>query len=1184
MRVRRLEISGFKSFADRTVADFPQGLCAVVGPNGCGKSNVVDAVRWVLGEQSVKTLRGHSMEDVIFNGSDKRKPTGMAEVTLVFENTGSISHPQFADLSEIAVSRRLYRNGDSDYLINKMPCRLKDIQQLLMDTGLGNRAYAIIEQGRVAAFIDAKAEDRRLWVEEAAGITRYKNQKKISLRKMEAAKENLDRLQDILHEVEAQMERLKRQSKKAQAHRDLKTRIRELDLNLASHQYARLCADGGAAQAEADAVAAQLLLAGQRVTTLETELETLRVRLLEAEEEISQAGSRRLEAQGAIQKAENELSLLGRESESLKRLKERLEDERQGLKGRLAEQEREYVRANRLAEESQDQLSASRGLVDQAAAEAQAARDSLAELEAAADRAKHDLVDAMSLASRHQNRLADLERQQAEAQRRQEALAGRRATLEAELEGLTAQRDEAETALEAARAELEEADRALAQLSRQRDENQQRLIGLRKAEQEATRRRHSLSAAVGALSASLASYDWTPGGVRSLLSASGSGGLPVEVLGLVAEKIIVKPGSEELVEAALGPDLQAVIVRDGAAAQALARHVREKNLGRLRVVALDELAGPAQAPAGSDSMAGLVSAEPGFEALAALWRGVGWCQELPQAWSAGQGMAPGQVVVSAQGERLDRPGAGSLGKRAAESVLARQNELKRQREELAAAEAAASQAAAEREAAEDEVARLEDEHRSLRGAHQEQERGLRQAEKEVFRLREAQGMKERQVEGLEYDAGEAWSQLNHLESEAARLADELRQVQARTQELEEGLSASQSALGDGRDQVERLRRMEAEARLSLAGLENAAQQSAREAARLRKEMSEAQERLVTLGAEAQGAADSLANATRRRQEEQNRLGGLYQEMDRQEEAYRLAREVLSQAQADGAQRESDLKQARAALKSVEAEDQRLSLRIKELALQSQNLCEQVMERCRVDLTAGHQEFLPQGAFDPKEAKDRLARLRDRLNKLGPVNMEAITEFEALNERHVFLTEQKADLEASLEDLRSAIRKINKTSRGRFLETLEEVNQRLEAVFPVLFGGGQAKLELDQEVDPLEAGLHLMVELPGKKVKNLEALSGGEKALSAVAVLFALFLIRPAPFCILDEVDAPLDEANAGRFHDLLRQLSSRSQILMITHNRRTMEIMDLLYGVTMEEKGVSKMLSINLDQGASLAA
>ncbi|MFH1058344.1 MAG: chromosome segregation protein SMC [Pseudomonadota bacterium] len=1184
MRVRRLEITGFKSFADRTVADFPQGLCAVVGPNGCGKSNVVDAVRWVLGEQSAKTLRGHAMEDVIFNGSDKRKATGLAEVSLVFENTGSVTHPQFADLSEIMVSRRLYRNGDSDYLINKMPCRLKDIQQLLMDTGLGNRAYAIIEQGRVAAFIEARPEDRRLWVEEAAGITRYKNQKKISLRKMEAAKENLDRLQDILHEVEAQMERLKRQSKKAQVHRDLRDSIRELDLNLASHQFARICDECGSVQAEADAVSTQLTLSSQHVTTLETDLETLRLRLITAEEEIAAAGASRLEAQGAIQKAENELTLLGRETENLRRLKERLEEERAGLKARLAEQERDFARARRLADESQDQLAASRGAVEAAADAALEAREGLAGLEAAADRAKHALVDHLSLQSRQKNRLADLERQQADVQRRQEALAQRRAGLEAELAGLEGQRDAAESGLESARHELEESDRALAQLSRRRDETQQRLIGLRKAEQEATRRRHSLAAAADALAASLASYDWTPGGVRKLLAAAGSGALGVEVLGLVAEKISVAAGGEEIVEAALAADLQAVIVRDGAAAKAVAAYAQAQNLGRLRVVALGELSAVAAPPAGADPLAALVRPEAGFEALAALWAGAGHCADLDAAWAAGRGLQPGQVIVSAAGERLDRPGAASLGKLAAASVLARQNELKRRREELAAAESAQAEAAAEREAAEDQAARLEDEHRDLRGSHQEQERGLRQAEKEAFRLREAFGMKERQLEGLDYDAGEAWGQLDRLENEAATLAAELEQSQGRAQELEDALTAAQAGLGQGREDLERLRRAEAESRLSLASLENAAEQSAREAARLQKEMNQARERLLSLGAEAQGAGDSLESLTRRRQDEQARLGGLYQEADRQEEAYRAARELLSAAQAQGASLEGELKQARAALKSVEAEDQRLSLRLKELDLERVNLCEQVMERCRVDIAQQFRQHLPEGAFDAADAKRRLAKLRDRLAKLGPVNMEAITEFEALSERHGFLTEQKADLEASLEDLRSAIRKINKTSRGRFIETLDEVNNRLEAVFPVLFGGGQAKLELDQDQDPLEAGLHLMVELPGKKVKNLEALSGGEKALSAVAVLFALFLIRPAPFCILDEVDAPLDEANAGRFHDLLRELAGRSQILMITHNRRTMEIMDLLYGVTMEEKGVSKMLAINLSDGASLAA
>jgi chromosome segregation protein len=279
-----------------------------------------------------------------------------------------------------------------------------------------------------------------------------------------------------------------------------------------------------------------------------------------------------------------------------------------------------------------------------------------------------------------------------------------------------------------------------------------------------------------------------------------------------------------------------------------------------------------------------------------------------------------------------------------------------------------------------------------------------------------------------------------------------------------------------------------------------------------------------------------------------------------------------------------LKQAIVELRKVEVESQELDLRIRKLGLQRESLCDQVMERCRVDLITDHQAHLPEGAFDPELARQKLANLRQRLNNLGVVNMEAITEFEVLKERHEFLLGQRADLEASLEDIKQAIRKINKTSRGFFLQTLEEVNERLIAIFPVLFGGGQATLVMEEGVDPLDAGLHILVELPGKKVKNLEALSGGEKALSAVAVLFALFLIRPAPFCILDEVDAPLDEANAGRFHDLLRQLSARSQILMVTHNRRTMETMNLLYGVTMEGKGVSKVLAVNLDAAEALAA
>ena len=378
--------------------------------------------------------------------------------------------------------------------------------------------------------------------------------------------------------------------------------------------------------------------------------------------------------------------------------------------------------------------------------------------------------------------------------------------------------------------------------------------------------------------------------------------------------------------------------------------------------------------------------------------------------------------------------------------------------------------------------------------------------------------------------------------------------------------------------------MENEIRLAEASLASEAEHAGREAGRLIREVESSEQRFQELGREIEAAEGLVEDLGSRRQEQQTRLDELYQQLDDLEQSHRQARELLSQAQMRASDLESSLKQARSEQRRAESASQDLRLRQQELKLQVENLCEQALERCRVDITGEYRAFLPQGAFDPENARQRLAKMRQRLHNMGPVNMEAISEHAALSERHEFLTSQRQDLESSLEDLRQAIRKINRTSRGRFTETLEEVNRRLEEVFPVLFGGGQARLTLDEGVDPLDAGLHLMVEPPGKKLRHISSMSGGEKAMAAAAVLFALFLIRPAPFCILDEVDAPLDEANVGRFHELLRQLSERSQIILITHSRRTMEIMDKLYGVTMEEKGVSKILTVNLEVGRSIAA
>ena len=1186
MQVKRLEINGFKSFGDRCVVDFPQSMCAVVGPNGCGKSNVVDAVRWVLGEQSARLLRGKAMEDVIFNGAEGRSPQGMAEVSLVFENNGSLTHPQFSELTEIMISRRLYRSGDSEYLINKMPCRLKDIQHLLMDTGLGNRAYAIIEQGRVAAFIEAKPEERRLWVEEAAGITRYKNQKKVSLRKMQQTRENMDRLMDIMTEVETQMRRLERQAKKAESYQKLRKRIKDLDLNISSFEYQELCESLQDACAESDAVGAQLLLANQRVTGLETELETVKVQLISAEQDIAYAGEIRFQTRDGIQKAENEITLVTRESQSLSQLTQRQVSERDSISQRLEQTKQELARAEakgRQAAEALDQQSDALEMANEAVS---ACQSRLRSLESRVDLCKQALVDHLSQTTQVKNRLSDLGRYFGELMRRKEGLMERRTEFEDELGELSERKDDASMRLDDLQYQLGDTEDELDEIGLKRQEVSERVRRHTTEEREATRRRHQLSASLDSLSASLASYDWAQDGVRQTLEAAEKGQLGIKIKGLVADHLRVSPGAEPLVEAALGPELQALVVADGQAAKALARWAQEKNLSALKVVALDSLpANTAQTPREGQALSELARPLPGYESLAGLLGGIGVSGDLDSAWDSAAQLEPGQSLVSRTGQRMSLPGVLHISRPQGEtSVLTRKNKLAKMKMELEQADQALNQITLGREKAENLLAGLDERVSLLKSTRQEQERQVLQQEKELIRLEESHGAKLRALEGISLDAEEVDGELGRVREEQARLKTELDEFDQRHPSLEEDLAGTQEELTEARLTLENEREKEAEFRLAQAALASQAQHAAQEVTRLSQEAAEGGARVEILDSEILEARRKVSSLRQRHTDQEAKLGQLYLDLERQETTYNQAKERHTESQVRVNDLEASLKEARAIQRQVESQSQKLDLTKQQLELKLNHVCQQVMERCRVDLSSEHQSYLPTEKFDFESARGRLDKLRQQLVKMGPVNLEAITEHEALTERHEFLSGQKADLDASLADLSSAVRKINKTSRARFKETLAKVNQSMTEVFPVLFTGGSATLELDPNVDPLEAGLHLMVDLPGKKLRNLEALSGGEKALSAVAVLFALFLIRPAPLCILDEVDAPLDEANVGRFHDLLRRLAEHSQIVMITHSRRTMEVMDTLYGVTMEEKGVSKIMSVNLKQGEAMAA
>jgi chromosome segregation protein len=1109
----------------------------------------------------------------------------LAEVNLVFENNGTITQERFANLAEIMITRRLYRSGESDYLINKMPCRLKDIQQLLMDTGLGNRAYAIIEQGRVAAFIESRPEERRLWLEEAAGITRYKNQKKVSLRKLDQAKDNMDRLNDIILEVETQMKRLERQAKKAQRYQNLRKKIRDLDLNVASHEFRRLHQEIQAAESEADAVGAQLLLANQRVTGLETDLETIKVQLVSAEQEIAQAGERELNTKDNIQKAENEISLFGRQAEDQRNLASRYSQERDELSAKLQEFEQQLARARSRSAKTQERLAQSRQAVEEATELLQNNQNALEACEQQVDHAKQALVDHLSRSTQLHNRTNDLERQQTDLDRRRQSVQNRRSDLDQEIRSLKERTSNVTESLHKAKKEQEDLQNVIKGLEHHCKSCSGKVKELGRVEQEATRRRHEVAAAVDALELGLSSYEWAQSGVRKVLTAAEKGELEIEILGVVADQLRAEPGQEAMVEAALGPDLQALVVKSGAAARNLAAWAQDKGLGRLRVLALDDLsAWMQQNPTGTSPLTELVRPRQGFEPLAALAAGIGTCGDVDAAWATAQSMQPGQAVISSQGQRLDRPGSIQAGGDQGQSVLTRHNELSKRRQQLQAAEEDLTRARQARSQAEDQLSALEQELDLQKEQSAPKAAAVNQQEQDLFRLQEAQALKIREMEGLEFDAVEVQNELERLEQEQEQLQDELGLIEDARLELEGDLTRAQAALAQARQELDAIREQQGEARLSEASLASQAEHDVEEVKRLEQEFGAIQERAAGLVTEINQARQKMESLLSRRQEEQQRLAGLYEELDQQEQAYRRAREIHSQAQMNLADLENSLKQARSEQRQVENTAQNLDFRKRELVLQSDHLCQDISERCRVDLTIDHENYLPQDAFDPESARENLAKLRQRLARLGPVNLEAITEHEALSERWEFLSNQKEDLEASIFDLRLAIRKINKTSRTRFNQTLADVNERLREIFPVLFTGGQAQLVTDENVDPLEAGLHLMVELPGKKLRSLQSLSGGEKALAAVAVLFALFLIRPAPFCILDEVDAPLDEANINRFHELLKKLAQHSQIILITHSRRTMEIMDLLYGVTMEEKGVSKILAVSLNRGQSMAA
>jgi chromosome segregation protein len=1176
MRLESVEIVGFKSFCDRQELSFRGGVTGIVGPNGCGKSNISDAISWVLGEQSVKSLRGTSMEDVIFAGSQSRQPLAMAEVNLKVSGLNGNS-PDGSP--ECVVTRRLYRNGDSEYLMNGEVCRLRDVHELFMDTGLGSKAYSIIEQGKIGLILSSKPADRRALIEEAAGITKYRARRRQTQLKLEAAQQNLLRVNDIVHEVEKQLESLKRQASKARRYRIVREEMQGVERVLFGQRFLdlmeqarsleeRLSVEGERESAAALALGteeAQIEARRQGLYEEEGRLEEVRGRLNEltlavdrhqgragyANEQIRETETRSEEARRETLELESRLGPLGQLL-----LAQRDEEARLREDGRAAERrEEECETAVQEAAQRQTQAEAEqeRGREAQVTLMGRSAtlENARASVSGNAERAGADLLKLAA-------ELAELERERARVTAERDTARTRGGEAEALHAGLVRERDEASARAESARTRAESLAREADLLQSERD---------------------SLAGRLASLEEMVATHSAFDEGVRTLLAEPGD----IEVLGVVADALDTDSLSERAVEAFLGDRVQAVLVPDTAHALRGIRRLQESGAGRGAFLPLASArtrfdCGPLREIAKSEpTVKGLLSdlyrvTGPHADRIRAALPDALVVESLEDALRLVEQHGPVACATLA-GETL----RGSMveGGRGVKGLLAPRREI---REGLARREELESALGASRVAAAEEAGRAEAATREVRAL----EGRIHAAEKDLVAIRHELATAEEELSRLGRKGGILDTERRQAEEEqgaaAVRLAEIQQALGAIESEREEGsrrLAALAAAVAEARTAAEAAHARFSEARTERAALRERLVAAENECRRLQSDEVELRQRIEAARARGHEAAARREALEAERLECERLLAEALTSRDRVTGEAALAEDRVREVRGELDGREQGLKERRRerdmlkdALSDLEVQKARNGSDLDHLARE----CQQAVGRTAAEAAESLTEEERGEELATLEA--RIQELREKLDRMGAVNVLAVEQAQELDERHTFLIAQRQDLLDSIAELDQAIKKIDQTSRERFREAFQVINQHFGDVFRQLFGGGTAGLSLIDEEDLLESGIDVMAQPPGKRLQNVMLLSGGEKALTAISLLFAIFQYKPSPFCILDEVDAPLDDANIGRFVRMLEGLKEQTQFVLITHSRRTMEIADQLYGVTMEEPGVSKLVSV----------
>ncbi|WP_192981670.1 chromosome segregation protein SMC [Pseudomonas sp. EggHat1] len=1159
MRLKNIKLAGFKSFVDPTTVSFPSNMAAVVGPNGCGKSNIIDAVRWVMGESSAKNLRGESMTDVIFNGSNTRKPVTQASIELIFDNSDNSLVGEYAAFAEISIRRRVTRDGQNTYFLNGTKCRRRDITDIFLGTGLGPRSYSIIEQGMISKLIEAKPEELRNFIEEAAGISKYKERRRETENRIRRTQENLERLSDLREELERQLERLHRQAQAAEKYQEYKAEERQLKAQLLALRWQSLNQQvGSREQVIGDQeVAFEALVAEQR--SADASIERLRDGHHELSERFNLVQGRFYSVGGDIARVEQSIQ------HGQQRLRQLQDDLREAEKARL-ETESHLGHDRTLLATLGEELEM---LLPEQEMTAAAAEESAASLEEA-EAAMHgwqEQWDGFNQRSAQPRRQAEVQQSRiAQLEQSLERLAERQRRLGEELQQLAADPEDAailELNEQLAAGELEQEALHLAE-----EQQAERLQQLREELQQAGQAQQQAQGELQRLNGRLASLEALQ--QAALDPGQGAGDWLREQNLLqcprLAEGLRVEAGWELAVETVLGADLQAVLLDDFAGLDFSALEQ-----GELR------LASPARG--GARRAGSLLDKVESSHDLSPWLAGVRPVESLEQALAARSQLAEGESLISRDGYWVGRHFLRV--RRAAESdsgVLARGQELERLQLERE-----------EREAA---LAQLDE---RLLGLREEQRRQEEQREQQ---RRQGQELA-RQLSELKARLSASQAKAEQLGLRRRRLHDELQEAAEQREIEQEQLGESRLQLQDALDAMA----LDNEQRESLLASRDSLRERldrVRQDARQHKD--HAHQLAVRVGSlkaqhdSTRQALERLEMQAERLHERREQLSLNLEEGEAPLEELRIKLEELLERRMAV---DDELRQARLALEDADRELRDAEKRRTQAEQQAQLLRSQ-LEQQRMDwqsLNVRRKALADQLAEDnydlhgviatlPAEAtesawEEELERMAARIARLGPINLAAIDEYQQQSERKRYLDAQDADLVEALETLENVIRKIDKETRNRFKDTFDQINGGLQALFPKVFGGGNAYLELTGE-DLLDTGVTIMARPPGKKNSTIHLLSGGEKALTALALVFSIFQLNPAPFCMLDEVDAPLDDANVGRYARLVKEMSATVQFIYITHNKIAMEMADQLMGVTMHEPGCSRLVAVDVEEALAM--